>query len=193
MFTPASGMLAMQIGGLLTSGIGAYSSIQSQRSMLDTQAAIADANARISEIGAQSALSAGQQQVASLTMRAGALKSGQRAQMAANGIDLGVGSAAEVLASTDIMKEIDANTTTANATRAAWGFRTQATSAQIDALTKRASAGSMNPALAAGTSLLGGAGGVAEKWYMFNRMAGGGGSADAMPSGSSVFSSGGVL
>ena len=41
--------------------------------------------------------------------------------------DLGVGNAAETLASTDIMKEVDANTTMANAIRNAWGYRMQGT------------------------------------------------------------------
>lgn len=50
------------------------------------QAAVADINARISELGAQSALYQGQQQVGALTLNAGRLKSSQRAAMAANGI-----------------------------------------------------------------------------------------------------------
>lgn len=96
----------------------------------------AEANAKISEMGAQSALAQGQQQIASLTLKAGQIKSTQRAAMAANGIDLGEGNAAEVLASTDIMKEIDKNQIEANAIRTAWGYRTQGVAAQIEGNTQ---------------------------------------------------------
>jgi hypothetical protein len=96
----------------------------------------AEFNSKIAEMGAQAALEQGQQQAASLTLRAGQMKSSQRAAMAANGIDLGVGSAAEVLATTDIMKEIDQNQIEANAIRNAWGYRTQGVAAQIDANTQ---------------------------------------------------------
>jgi hypothetical protein len=97
---------------------------------------VGEVNAKISEIGAQSELEAGQKQVASMTLQAGQLKSRQRAAMAANGIDLGEGSAAEILASTDIMKEIDKGQIEQNAIRAAWGHRTQGVAQQIDANTQ---------------------------------------------------------
>lgn len=92
----------------------------------------AKANAEIAEMGAQSVLSQGQQQTASLTLKAGQLKSSQRAAMAANGIDLGEGNAVDVQASTEIMKEIDKNQIEQNALRSAWGYRTQGVAAQID-------------------------------------------------------------
>jgi len=92
----------------------------------------AEANAKIAEMGAESALHQGQQQSAALTLKAGQMKSSQRAAMAANGIDLGVGNAAEIQASTDIMKEIDKNQIEANAIRTAWGYRTQGVAAQIE-------------------------------------------------------------
>lgn len=158
-----------QMGGMATSAIGSYYSAATQKATLQGQAAIADTNARIAELGAQTALSQGQQQVANLTLKAGQLKSSQRAAMAANGIDLGEGNAAEVQASTDIMKEIDANTLTANAVRSAWGYRTQAVNFQNDALMKRAGADSISPFSSAASSLLGSAGSVAGSWYSMNK------------------------
>ena len=88
-------------------------------------------NAQISEMGAQSVLHQGQQQVAGLTLKAGQLKATQRAAMAANGIDLGEGNAVDVQASTEIMKEVDKNQIEQNAIRSAWGYRTQGVAAQI--------------------------------------------------------------
>lgn len=97
---------------------------------------VGEVNAQIAEMGAQGELQKGEHQAASLTLQAGQLKSRQRAAMAASGIDLGVGSAAEVQASTDIMKEIDKNQIEQNAIRSAWGYRTQGASQQIDANTQ---------------------------------------------------------
>lgn len=158
-----------QVGGMASSAIGSYFSAGAQKATLQGQAAIADANARISELGAQSALNQGQQQVGALTLRAGQLKSSQRAALAANGVDLGEGNAAEIQASTDIMKEIDSNTLTANAVRSAWGYRAQAVNFENDALMKRAGADSISPGMAAATSLLGSAGSVASSWYQWRK------------------------
>ena len=161
----ASASLIGQIGGAATGAIGSYFGAATQKATLKGQAAVADTNARIAELGAQQELFRGQQQVGALTLQAGQLKSRQRAAMAANGIDLGVGSAAEIQASTDIMKEIDKNTVEANATRSAFGYRMQAMNFQNEALTKRATAGAISPGMSAASSLLGSAGSVAASWY----------------------------
>lgn len=161
------GGLFLQIGGEASSAIGSYYSAAQQKINLKTQANLADINAKIAELGAQSALLQGQQQVGALTLNAGRLKSRQRAALAANGGDLGVGSAAEIQASTDIMKEIEANTLTANAVRSAWGYRTQAVNFQNEALAARATAGAISPGMSAVSSLLGSAGTVASSWYQY--------------------------
>lgn len=165
----ATASLITQIGGAATSAIGARSSASAQRTALKSQAAVADINARIAELGAQSALQQGQRQVGALTHRAGQIKSSQRAAMAANGIDLSTGTAAEIQTSTDIMKDIDVATLTLNALRTAWGYRTQATNDQNEAMVKRSTAKSINPGQAAFTSLLGSAGSVASSWHALNK------------------------
>lgn len=157
--------LAGQIGGALTATAGSFFGAQAGQSALNSQANLAEINAKLSELSAQSTLQAGEKEVGRLTLRAGALKGSQKAAMAANGIDIGVGSAAETLASTDILKEIDKNQITANAVRNAWGLRTQASNYRNEALVKRASASAISPLAAAGTTLLGSATKVAESWY----------------------------
>lgn len=97
---------------------------------------VGDFNQRIAELAAQSSLAAGQQQIAAQTLKAGQVKGAQRAAMAANGIDLGEGSAAEVQVSTDMMKELDTNTLQANAVRTAWGYRAEGLNAQLQAQTQ---------------------------------------------------------
>lgn len=161
--------------GLATSTVGSYYSARTQKINLQGQAAIADTNARIAELGAKSATLAGQQQVGQLTMRAGQLKSSQRASMAANGIDLGVGNAGEVIGSTEIMTAIDKGTIERNALMQAWGYRTQGTNFQNDAIIRRASASGISPVGAAAGTLMTGAGSVATQWYALNKAGGLGG------------------
>lgn len=170
--TPTSlgyGGLAMNIGGVFSSAIGGFYAAQTNKINLETQAYLSDVNARIAELGAQSALNQGQKEVGRMTMQAGKIKSAQRVALAANGVDLGQGSAAELQASTDIMKEIDKDTITANAVRAAWGYRTQAVNSQNDAMIKRSMADSISPFGAAAASLLVSAGSVATSWYQLNK------------------------
>ncbi|WP_323030245.1 hypothetical protein [Castellaniella sp.] len=179
----AQASMIMQGGGAIASTADSFFGAATQKATLGGQAAVAEANARIfesnahlAELSAQSALSQGQQQVAALTMKAGRTKSAQRAALAANGVDVGEGSAAEIQASTDILKEIDANTITANAVRTAWGYRTQgmnmltqASNSRIDALSLGATAGAISPVGSAATSLLGSAGAVADSWYRYSK------------------------
>lgn len=167
-FNPAQISMAGQVAGGVTSAFGAFYGAQAQKSSLKTQAAIAETNARITEMAAQSQLAAGQKEIARYTLSAGKTKSSQRAAMAANGVDLGEGNAAETLASTEIIKEIDKNQIEANSIRSAWGLRTQATSYQNEALIKRATAGNISPMMAGATSLLGSASSVAKSWYDYN-------------------------
>jgi hypothetical protein len=181
----------MQGAGAVSSAMGAYSSAKSSQGSLNLQASIAEVNAgsirdaadinsRMAESAAQSTLLAGQRDVQRSQMATAGLKSRQRASMAANGVDLGEGSAAQVLTSTDVMGEADANTLHANAVREAWGIRTQAVAANgramVDAtnqgnqaLMSRSAASSISPSGAARTSLLGSAGSVASSWYQYNK------------------------
>ncbi|MFM7010258.1 MAG: hypothetical protein ACKO0Z_13155 [Betaproteobacteria bacterium] len=158
-----------QIGGIFASSVGSYFSAQSQKSNLKFQADMAEISARMSEQSAQSALNQGQRQAGAISMRAGQIKSGQRAALAANGVDLGTGNAAELQASTDIMKQIDMSTAEANGIRAAFGYRAQSVNYQNEAMLKRSTAESVSPFGAMATSLLGGATAVAGNWYQMKK------------------------
>ena len=97
------------------------------------------------------------------------LKGRQRASLAANGIDLGSQTAVNILTTTDVMGEIDANTVAANAVRSAWGYRTQGQNFKNDAAMKRVTARTINPGMAAATTLMSEAGQVAAAWYGLNK------------------------
>ncbi|MDR2219726.1 MAG: hypothetical protein LBE24_04005 [Methylobacillus sp.] len=161
--------LGSQIFGGIQGAAGAYYGAASEKVNLKAQAAIAETNAKIAEIGAETALAQGAAQIAQQTMEAGHIKSRQRANLAAAGVDLKVGSAAETQATTDIMKEIDKNTLHANAVKNAWGYRTQAVDYRNQALMARATAKGISPSKAMFSSILGSAGRVAGSWYSFNK------------------------
>lgn len=160
--TAATASLWGQGAGAFTAVVGAYATMQANR----YQSRIADSNARLSELGAQAALLQGQYQEMTSRLATANLKSTQRAGFAANGVDLGEGSSARTLTSTDVLGEVDANTIRANAVRSAFGYRTQALNYSNDAMLRRAGPGGLQ---AGATTLLTGAGQVASSWYTFKR------------------------
>lgn len=175
----------MSIGGAVTGAIGAYYNAQNQKAQLESQASslrfqadISQLNAVQAEFTAQQILRVGQQKQGQVSLRAGKIKSSQRASMAARGIDLGVGSAVETIATTDLMKEIDMLTVNAETVRSAEAARLQrqnyltASAMQdVSASNLMGSAASISPFMAAGTSILGSAGSVANAWYQDRKLA----------------------
>lgn len=162
--------VTMMGAGVAMQTIGARSSAIGQQNALRGNADLSDINARLAELGAQSTMLAGTRQAGSILLKGGQLKGSQRANMAANGIDLGSDSAVNILTSTDVMKEIDADTAMANAVRSAWGYRTQATNYTNDANIKRSMADAINPNQQAFATFLSGAGQVASSWYSLNKV-----------------------
>ena len=175
----------MSIGGAVTGAIGSYYAAQSQKAQLESQASsmrfqsdISQLNAAQAEFTAQQILRAGQQRQGRIGLRAGKIKSSQRASMAARGIDLGVGSAVETIATTDLMKEIDMLTTNAETVRSAEAARLQrqnyltASAMQdVSAMNLAGSAASISPIMALGGSILGSAGSVANAWFQDRKLA----------------------
>lgn len=128
--------------------------------------------------------------LASVRNDAANVKSAQKTSFAANGVDVGQGSAADVLASTDYVGELNAasitdaaarnaQTTRDNAIKTAWGYTVEATNYTNQAAAQRADAAlyrddarrlragsaAINPRTAGLVSLLGSAGQVSSAWY----------------------------
>jgi hypothetical protein len=171
-------VVGMQAAGAISSAIGAWGVAKAQKYALGAQADIAATNAHLAELSAQSAMLAGQRQASNVLLRTGELKSTQRATMAANGIDISEakGTSQDIVNSTDFMGQTDANTINANAVSRAWGFRTEETNYTNQAIMTRAQTQAINPAMAAGTSLLGSSGSVASSWYYRKMLPSAGGS-----------------
>lgn len=153
--------------GAINGAIGSYYQAQAMSNNLKFQADMANINAQISETNAKAVLLSGQRAQQNVRLRTAKLKSGQRVAMAANGIDLGSTTAVNVLTSTDLMGEIDANTVEANAIRAAFGYRTQSVNDMNTARLSSAVADGISPLGSATGSLLGNAGSVADSWYKY--------------------------
>lgn len=149
--------------------INAFGSIgvtKHNNAIAQSQANIARLNAQMMERQAQGVLRSAEKAIVTKTMQAGQVKSTQRARLAANGIAVGVGSAAEVQASTDIIKEIDKNQLKTNAVSDAWGYRMKAVGYEGDALmamAKKQSAG-----LNFGATLLSGASQIANNYMLMS-------------------------
>lgn len=176
---------ALMTGGLLMSAFGAvggainsYYAAQGKQAELKMQAQnlrfasqMSALNARQAEVAAQQATIAGQRAIGRYTMEAGQRKASARTAMAARGIQAGVGSAAEVMASMDLVKEVDRLTMDTNIVRQAEALRSQ----QINYMSQSvmqgtsannlyATAGSISPFSATFTSLMGSAASIGGTW-----------------------------
>jgi hypothetical protein len=170
------------IAGSALSAIGNYYAVKSQQNALESQALslqhqsfMSTLNARAAEEDAQAIIEAGKTEASNISAAYGQAKAEQRATTAGRGIKQ-EGSAAEVAASIEYAKQVDVYQVNSNAVRAAAAARAQAVNAQsearlanVSAANVRGTAGSLNPYLAAGTSLLESAGGISQQWLARNR------------------------
>ena len=159
---------AMATISAVMQGIQAKNAAQAERSAAEYNAQVANNNATIANQQRSTTLQQGEVE-AQKSMRDQAQMIGaQRAQMAANGIDLTQGSAQDILASTKFLGGIDVNTIQSNAARQAWGYEVQGMNDKNAATMETWKANSINPsqigAMAAGSSLLSSIGGAASSY-----------------------------
>lgn len=173
------------IGGALTGAIGGFFQAQTQQNQLKSQAMslefqskMAEINARQAEFGAENIMQAGERQAGAVSLKSGQAKGAARASLAARGVQLGEGSAAELIGTNDLMKEIDMLTINSNTVRAAENARTQSVNYQnqasllsVSSHNVYASANSISPMAAGFTSLLGSASSIGNSWFMSKQMA----------------------
>lgn len=164
----AYGSLYAQGISSLVNAFGSLGITRHNNAIAQSQANIARLNAQMMEWQAQGRLRSNENDQVRLTMQAGQTKASQRAALAANGVAVGEGSAAELQASTDIIKEIDSNQLTANARREAWGMRMQAANYEGQALMSEAQ--KQNKWLNFGTTLLQGASQLANSYALYNAL-----------------------
>ena len=145
--------LGLSAAGTAVTALGAY-----QQSKVAGD--VAARNAQMAELQAQDAERRGEREAMELQRRVAATKSAQRVSLAAKGLDLTYGTAADLQDQTDFFGQSDVATTRTNARKEAFARRSQSANFQAEALSSR-------PWLAAGSTLLAGGGQVADKWYTY--------------------------
>jgi hypothetical protein len=147
------------------SAYSSFSGASANKQAANYNAAIQRNNALAAQYQAEDAVNRGNLAVDEHMRKVAALKGTQTATMAARGLDLSEGTPLNILTDTDILGEADANTIRTNASREAWGYKQQANNATAQGNLYKMQAKNINPMMAAGGTLLGGAGSVADRWY----------------------------
>lgn len=184
----ATGLLTiapvMAIMGAVNSAVGAYYQAESQKNAMQMQAQnlrFAAQMGRINERAARAAVveigREGQQRIGRYTMGAGQARAGARAALAGRGATLGQGTAAEIIGSMDVTKEIDRLSMSAATVRAqeaaklqAFNVGTQALMSDISAQNLQATSQTISPGLSLGTSLLTSASDIGLAWARNRRI-----------------------
>ena len=121
-----------------------FQSAQNEASAIERESAFTrqqlNFNKKIATIQAEDALERGEQDVAAFKKQAEGIKGSQKAALAAQGIEVDSGSAAQIQYETD--KEIDTNIKRIknNAWREAWGYKTEAVNLSTQAAFEKISA-----------------------------------------------------
>lgn len=167
-FNLATAAVGAQAAGGVASAWGAYTKAKGERYAYEQQAIVAENNRQYAMWQAADATARGETAAGRHQMKVAQLKGSQRAALAERGIDLGEGSALDIMSDTDYMGAIDVNTIKDNAGKEAWAYRTQASNYGANADLLRYRAESTSPAGSAFGSLLTSAGSVASSWYTLN-------------------------
>lgn len=165
-------ILAAQGAGSIMGAMGARDAAKGQKSALQAEAILAETNAKILEMNAQADLLAGQREEQKAKVSTSQLKASQKVALAANGIALDGdpnSTVNNILTTTDVLGEIDANTISANAIRSAFGQRIEATNYTNQALMSRQAAKQISPNKAFITSLLGSATSMGTNYYSMKK------------------------
>lgn len=139
------------------SAMSARRDAQTRKNILGFEAQQAGYNAAIAGYQAQIAQQVGAAKEQDSRLQTAAQFSSERAHMAASGIDLGQGSATDVLASTEFMGERNAAMIRDDTNRQVWQYHNQQAMYQADQQAKLAQQSAINPDMEAFGSLLGSA------------------------------------
>lgn len=154
MCDPVSASLAITA---VAGGVSAYGQYQ----QADAAKKSAQFNQEVANIQARDALKRGEFESEQAGRKVAQLRGRQRVALAANGLDLSYGSPADILEQTDYYGLEDQRTVANNARREASMFANRATMSGMQAA-------SINPGFTAGTTLLGTAASVSDKWSRYN-------------------------
>lgn len=155
------GLTASQLA-LVSAGVSAVGGLATAYSMnqqAKAQAKMEGRNAVMAQDAANDAVERGEEDLKRHFYKVGQLRGAQRAALAANGVDVDFGSAADLQVDTTLLAQADATTIYENAQREADSYRISAGNYQASAATAKAKGRSalVGGAFDAGRSILGGA------------------------------------
>jgi hypothetical protein len=112
--------------GLVVGAVAGVQEAKIQKQAGESNAAIAENNARLAEASAQDAAVQGARESQQAAWRTRALIGAQQTQIAANGLDAEVGSAYDLQAEAALLGGAEQSVLSMNAARQAWGFGAEA-------------------------------------------------------------------
>ena len=122
----AVGGLVMQAYAQHEAGQAQEAAGAAQKAASDSEADLSDYNANVAMLQSQDAIERGDLAESSFRGQVRSAIGAQRAGMAANGVEVGYGSAVDVQKDAAYLGELDALTIRTNARREAWGYQVQA-------------------------------------------------------------------
>lgn len=162
---------ATAVVGLAMSAYGMYQQGEAQQDQANYQAKIMDRNAQIADMNAQDAERRGQIEEKQLRLRTANIISDARSGLSGSGVVVDTGSPLDIQTDTAAWGEFDVQTQRWNTAKEVWGIKNQAADYTAKGGLYRMSGANAasTGAMGAGSSLLAGAGTVADKWYKYNK------------------------
>jgi hypothetical protein len=151
--------------GLAMSAVGAAQTSAAQQEQAEFQSKVATNNRILAERDAAAIEKRGEDAASLHKLQAEQLASRQLVSLAGQGVDVSEGSSVDLLADTAELAEFDAAVIRGNAAREAYNMRVRAANFGSQANLFSATAANESPLFAGTSTLLSGAGTVAENWY----------------------------
>lgn len=165
---PVASLVLTAIGTGI-SAYGAYQQGQAQEAQYKYQSAVASNNRIIAEQNAKDALARGKVEADTHRRKVSQFIGSQRAGFGGSGVVVDSGSPLDIVADSVALGELDTQTILSNAEREARAYRVQGSNFGAEAGLLDSSAGSARRAgtINTGTTILGGGGSFADKWYNY--------------------------
>jgi hypothetical protein len=164
--------------------MGAYQQAKAAKNAAEYEAEVGEQNAKIQERNARDVEARGRDEQDRYKRRLAQMMGSQRVALAGTGVDIGGGSALDLMADTAGEGARDVFTMGQNTARDAYGVRIGAMSSRQQASMSRATAEGISPGLAAVTAGLGEAEKMATMGYSMGAFSGGGAAPAAAPASS---------
>lgn len=166
--TLAIASIVSTVVGTGLSAVGQVQQSQAQNASFKYQAAVARNNQIIANRMAEDARKRGELEANIQRQKSRQLQGAQRAALASSGVLVDQDTAADVVADTAALGELDALTIRSNAEREALGFEAQGMNFASEAGLAQSKIDPSGGLIRAGSTLLTGLGSVASKWHGFN-------------------------